>query len=248
MKKYLFVGDTHADLDFAANAAAMAAEHDATMIVLGDWGFIWPKSNQVASLARELKLAGEREARDPVTMRFIDGNHDWHPVLRRYLDGKESGPMKDAEGKPHANIIYQSRGSVYEDEDGTRFLFVGGAPSIDRASRTEGLSWWPEETMTEEEFQKALDVEGPIHVLVTHDAPDLPPGYEPKGFPEFRKRAARSMAMVFSLIEKHRPELHVHGHWHTWYRRPNGNGTLTVGLDCNYARFPEAVYLWEREP
>lgn len=247
MKKYLFVGDTHGDLDFLGRAADLAAENDAEIIQLGDWGFVWPRAKwekgsvtwQVPQLVKKLTMAGQKYDKDPVVMRFIDGNHDHHTWLRSRKDTK-----LDDDGL----VIYQPRGSVCEDPDGTRFLFVGGAPSIDWAFRTKGYSWWPdEECISDAEFEAAMNVEGPIHVLVTHDAPDFPPGFSPKGDPEFCVRAADSMKKVFTLIEKHQPPLHVHGHWHHRYQRPNGRGTLTVGVDCNWAKFNDSVFLWGRE-
>lgn len=227
---YLFLGDTHGDLDFVARAAEVAAENDAEIIQVGDWGFIWTKSSQVKQLSIELERAGEKYAKAPVVMRFIDGNHDHHPMLRS-LD-----PVLEY------NIIYQPRGSVHEDKDGTRFLFVGGAPSIDKAGRIPGISWWPEETITKEDMDKALQAER-VDVLVTHDAPDYPPGFSPKGTPEFWQLSTQSMNDIRKLIRVHKPKLHVHGHWHHAYVRG-----ITRGLDCNWARFNDSYYLWSASP
>jgi hypothetical protein len=242
VRDYLFLGDTHGDLEFVERAARLAAEHDAELIQLGDFGFIWPKHIMTASLSLALSRAGQYEAKPPVVMRWIDGNHDWHPFLRNHYSATEATEIVPS-------VIYQPRGSVHEDEDGTRFLFLGGAPSIDKWNRTEGLSWWPEETITEEEYKKALEAKGPIHVLVTHDAPDYPPGYHPLGQPAFREQSRRSMEMVDDLIKWHRPSLHVHGHWHFAYNRMHSNGvTKIVGLGSNHAPyFNESVMLWSRD-
>lgn len=237
---YLFLGDTHGDLDFVVRAAELAAENDAEIIQVGDWGFIWTWlnmktmvssiSNQVKQLSIELERAGEKFAKPPVVMRFIDGNHDHHPELRRLSGG-------DATNLEH-NVIYQPRGSVHEDKDGTRFLFLGGAPSIDKIMRTPGVTWWPEETITQDEFELARQAEN-IDVLVTHDAHDYPYGFKPKGDPKFREQSAQSMEYIRRLLYKHNPKLHVHGHWHFAY--VDG---ITRGLDCNYGKFPGAIYLW----
>jgi hypothetical protein len=148
------------------------------------------------------------------------------------------------------NVIYQPRGSTHRDEDGTNFLFVGGAPSIDWQHRTEGRSiWTKEEVISDDEFMHALRVEGPIDVLVTHDAATFPPGYGPKGDPEFRAKAQRSMWMIHELIREHRPTLHVHGHWHvrrstTWCDDDPVRVTRVEGLNCNHALFKDATMLW----
>lgn len=237
MKTYLFLGDTHNDLDFTDSAAQLARQHGAEIIQLGDWGFLWPGNDQLAELSD--MLVGLE-----TTLRFVDGNHDDHPRLK-----KLRGRVRVRGVEIAKNVIYQPRGSVHEDEDGTRFLFLGGAPSIDRASRVEGESWWPEETITDTNLHQALEVKGPIHVLVTHDAPDFPPGFSPKGSPGYRRDQELSMKRVDKLIRHHRPTLHVHGHWHTRYTRQHKRGTVIEGLNCNELDstfLEEATLLWSR--
>ena len=237
MKKYLFLGDTHDDIDFAESAAKLAREHGAEIIQLGDWGFLGPATPQLEELSDMLIGRG-------VTMRFVDGNHDDHPRLK-----KLRGRVRVRGVEIAKNVIYQPRGSVHEDDDGTRFLFVGGAPSIDRARRVEGESWWPEEVIAATDLDLALSAKAPIHVLVTHDAPAFPPGFTPKGSPSYQRDQLRSMKSVDKLIQRHRPMLHIHGHWHTNYTRPHKNGTITIGLDCNQldsTYLDEAALLWSR--
>ncbi|MGN6107395.1 MAG: metallophosphoesterase family protein [Kofleriaceae bacterium] len=252
MKSYLFVGDAHGDLDFVERAARRAAQDGAEIIQVGDWGFIWPGANQVRALSRTLVLAGEIEARPPPTMRWVDGNHDEHPRLREacYRDADTDFMTyvapRDRGVELAAGVIYQPRASTHVDEDGTRFLFVGGAPSIDRAFRVRGRSWWPEEIISEDEFERALAVEGPVHVLVTHDAAAFPPGFGPKGDPEFQTLSQRSMEMIAALVARHRPQLHVHGHWHHRYTRHDA-GTTTEGLGCNFDWLDQATLLWSRD-
>jgi len=229
MQRYLFVGDLHGDLERAERAITYAATSGANILQVGDWGFLWPGSDGIDEL---VKLLDSHQ----VTMRYCDGNHDDHHRLRRN------------EGSIAPNLIYQPRSSVYEDADGTRFLFMGGAPSIDRSIRTPGLSWWPEEEIRESEVYAALDVAAPIHVLVTHDAAELPPGVSSNvGDPAFERSANRSTGIIFKLAHKFRPELHVHGHYHQRYTRVL-HGTLVEGLASNLQRFDEMCLLWSREP
>jgi calcineurin-like phosphoesterase family protein len=234
--RILFLGDTHNDLDFAENAAQLARQHSAEIVQCGDFGFLWPGKDQLEELSTMLTDLG-------VTLRFVDGNHDDHPRLRKHVSACVATTIAP-------NVIYQPRGSVHENEDGTRFLFLGGAPSIDRASRVPGESWWPEEGITDAEFDFAMCVRGPIHVLVTHDAPDYPPGFSPKGTPGYRRDQARSLKRGDSLIRRHRPALHVHGHWHSQYTRVHAIGTIVAGLNCNdldSAYLDEGTLLWSRD-
>ncbi len=241
-RSYLMLGDPHGDLDFVELATAFAAEHRADIVQVGDWGFVWPGANNLEYLSTLTRRYG-------VVHRFVDGNHDDHPALRDLVEQHSAAcstlPGGGVEIAP--GVVYQPRGSSHTDEDGTRFLFCGGAPSIDHAGRTPGRSWWPEETISAEEFATALAAEGPFHVLVTHDAPDYPPGFAPKGDPEFRVRSRRSLGQVAALIDHHRPGLHVHGHWHSRSTTRRGS-TRVEALDCNHARFfADAVLLWSRD-
>ena len=243
MKSYLFLGDTHDDLDFTENAAKLARNHSAEIIQLGDWGFLGPGEPQLKELSDMLIGLG-------VTMRFVDGNHDDHPRLK-----KLRGRVRVRGVEIAKNVIYQPRGSVHRDEDGTRFLFLGGAPSIDGGSRqlndalSGGTSWWPEEVIIKADLDLALSAKAPVHVLVTHDAPTYPPGFAPKGSPSYQRDQVRSMKSVDALIRRHRPTLHVHGHWHSRYSRTHKTGTITEGLNCNEldsAYLDEATLLWSR--
>lgn len=239
MTPYLFLGDTHNDLDFAESAAQLARQHGAEVIQLGDWGFIWPGSTQLEQLSDMLVGLG-------VVMRFIDGNHDDHPGLK-----KLRGRVRKRGVTIAPNVIYQPRGSVYEDEEGTRFLFLGGAPSIDQVCRVEGESWWPEEVIRQADLDRALSAKGPIHVLVTHDAPSFPPGFSPKGSPGYQRDQVLSMKRVDALIRRHRPSLHIHGHWHSRYTRQHKNGSIIEGLNCNEidpTYLDDATLLWSRSP
>lgn len=238
--KYLYLGDTHSDRDAAARAIDYAARNGAdTVVQVGDWGFLWPRASSVAWLDQTLVDAG-------VKMMFCDGNHDWHPRLR---------PDPSAPRIPYAltpNIRYMPRGSSLVDADGTRFLFLGGAPSIDREHRTPGKSWWPEEEITDEDVAAALAVEGPVHVMVTHDSPIIPPGFsEDVGSEWFRAAGPASRRRLLTVMEHHQPPLLVHGHFHKRYsrlvERPSGSDTQIEGLDCNHAPLEAQTLLWSRD-
>lgn len=240
MKPYLFVGDTHGDCDFLEKALWYAREHDVHDVVqVGDFGFAWPGLNQIPYVAALCE-------RYDVTLRWVCGNHDYHPWIREQCKQCDSLPGGGRAFAPR--VIYQPRGSTHTDEDGTTFLFFGGAPSIDWAMRTEGRSVWSNlELASEEEHDVAMNVLDDVHVVVTHDAPCFPPGYGPKGDPWFRERGDRSMRMIADLVQYHEPEILIHGHWHV-HHDTVVERTRVRGLDCNYARrFQDAVMLWSRE-
>ena len=67
------------------------------------------------------------------------------------------------------------RGQVFEIERKKIFTF-GGAYSIDKAMRTEGYSWWPDEMPTDAEMKEANQnlerVNHKVDYIITHAAPE----------------------------------------------------------------------------
>ena len=49
-------------------------------------------------------------------------------------------------------------------------LALGGAVSLDRAGRTEGVDWWPQEEITPRQAASVIEA-GPAAVMVTHECP-----------------------------------------------------------------------------
>ena len=139
---------------------------DDYVCILGDFGRPWshPESDRDA---RCLDWLDEL----PWTTLFIDGNHENFDALNSY-------PVeKWHDGKIHRlrpSVIHLMRGWIFVIA-GYRLLAFGGAVSTDRASRTEGFDWWPEEVPNEEERRLALrnlaTVDWSVDVVATHCAP-----------------------------------------------------------------------------
>lgn len=95
---------------------------------------------------------------------------------------------------------------------------LGGAVSIDRAWRTEGYDWWPDEECSVQrlEMEVALFKDFKPDVVVTHDCPesiarmmmDELKIYDKDKFPSRTRQALESM------FHFHQPKLWVFGHWH----------------------------------
>lgn len=66
------------------------------------------------------------------------------------------------------HIRHLKRGRTY-NIDGKKILTIGGADSVDKFRRQEGLNWWKEETITDEDI-KQIDVDYYDYVL-THTCP-----------------------------------------------------------------------------
>lgn len=225
--KYLFVGDLHGDLTIAQIVIEYAgAQQCGEIIQVGDWGFIWPQADCVEQLNDILK-------ENKQTMRFIDGNHDVHPKLFPLERNKDFNLA--------SNLTYQHRGTLKEFPDGVRMVFLGGAPSIDKRSRVEGESWWPEEYVTMDDVAQAVQHKGPIHVLVTHDVAVKPEGFKETSDMSFIYRSRESHAHLLEVIQALKPKVNIHGHYHYRYNSQI-ESTKIIGLDCNFSLMNRLTY------
>jgi hypothetical protein len=126
--------------------------------------------------------------------RFIRGNHDNPGFCRTH-------PFWVPDGET-------SHGKVF---------CVGGAVSIDKDYRTEGIDWWPDEELSYGELCQVLDryeAEKPS-VVVSHEAPDclVDRICRAGGFRKLDVSSA-TRKMFDNMLDIHKPDLWIHGHWH----------------------------------
>lgn len=128
--------------------------------------------------------------------RFIRGNHDNLEVCRRQR-------------------LWIPDGTMVHD----RVFCCGGATSVDRAWRTEGLDWWPDEELSIKELDCVIDdfVEQKPEVVCTHDCPDFIANEycSWKGRAKFvdESRTRQALDAAYALVER-KPRLWLFGHWH----------------------------------
>ena len=143
--------------------------------------------------------------------RFIRGNHD-DPAMCKTMPG------------------YIPDGTIEGD-----VMYIGGAWSIDRAMRTEGKDWWPDEELSMQELETLIDVYRATkpRIMFTHDCPEqisydmfVSRGTVMAGKKQFKTRTAQALQ---SMWEYHQPEFHFFGHWHET-RELTLNGTRFVCL------------------
>jgi len=227
------MGDLHGDLNHARVALQTLADRHITAIVqLGDWGIIWPGQNWQIDLHKLSRFL----ARNRQTMYFVDGNHDWHPRLRDFPVSKDGIRWLTY------NVGHLPRG--YRTTIGQHFVLaaLGGANSSDRALRTEGKDWWPEEQITDEDIRR-LGTER-VDVLIAHEAPlmadDIELIREKEGDLSRLESlyADASRIMLRRAVMRTRPQLTLGGHYHRYLTRNlteamTGLNTRVVILDMN---------------
>jgi len=176
------------------------------VIIAGDFGFIF---DHTKSGTKELKWLDWLENRK-YTVLFVDGNHECHPRLNA-LETKDmfSGTV----GVVRDGIYHLRRGEVYII-GGKKFFAFGGADSIDKDWRIQGISWWPEEIPSVIEFNygwKNLERNNwEVDYVITHTAPD---SVLPDFFRTVKPRDPTTI-MLDRYYEKLSFKLWVCGHWH----------------------------------
>ena len=134
-------GDTHGDIDrFKHGKLHWLGKRD-TVVVLGDFGFVWDGSKE-----EQKKLDWLRKR--PYTLLFLDGSHENYDLLKQYPTEERFGGKVQALG---GNVYHVCRGSVLELEN-KKYLCFGGAESQDVEDREPGVNWWREEMPSEEEY------------------------------------------------------------------------------------------------
>lgn len=134
------------------------------LIVCGDFGYIFSDDSSEAFFLDSLE-------RVPYTILFVDGNHENFPALFSYPEMEWHGGCVHRIRK---NVFHLMRGEIFEI-DGSTFFVMGGAYSIDRYMRSEGVSWWPEELPCELEYKRAVaslkEKDFKVDYILTHTMP-----------------------------------------------------------------------------
>lgn len=210
----MLVGDTHGNLNWIAAMSATASAHNCRrMVVLGDFGF-WTdpqalRSGRIALNDHWISAVNDIVSSDGVHLTVIDGNHDNHPQVR---DSYPADP--DTYIRPiRSNIEWADRGACWTWA-GVRFAAFGGADSIDKHYRIEGISWWPTEIPTYAEMDR-LASRGKVDVLLTHEAPAS--ASISKRYPPGDTGGAAVRRMVDMAVAMARPRFLAHSHHHTRY-------------------------------
>ena len=244
--RLMIVGDTHGNAGAIEYKAKIAQRLGCDrMIVVGDFG-LWPGYEGVQYLD-DVSAIGREYNQEIVA---LPGNHEDHDQWVKWFD---LAPLDD-----HGFAIIRSNLRLTKKVHpfkmgGKRFFVCGGAVSIDKQWRTEGKSWWKNETFSEADLASVEKYKGPaIDYLLTHDCSDHTI-WKSRLKPDLDSQANRQR--IDRAIKALRPRYHFHGHMHTRYEWENtrshglrdtafgldesewnGVSTKTYGLECDYDR------------
>jgi len=239
----MVAGDWHGNQYWAQNVIRrvpqlLSGEPRRVLLHLGDFG-IWPG----AEGRRYLSMVSAALDQVNAELWFIDGNHEDFGQLAELASS--TPPNQRVLVRPH--IFHLPRGHRWIWH-GRTWLACGGGVSLDRAARTEGQDWWPEEEITCEQAAAIID-RGHADVMVCHDCPagvahtfGRPPSWWAAA-DLARNQAHRERLQL--IVDALRPTHLMHGHLHRSYQSSCdfGAGPVQVTGLCDDGRLDNFAVL-----
>lgn len=240
-EKVLIAGDWHGNGAFATavidHLPDFIPNGPRILLHVGDFG-IWPGDAFYLSAVDEALEEVDAE------LWFVDGNHECHDRLTGLMQQRELEDRRTSPYRINSRIKWLPRGYRWQWH-GRTWLALGGATSVDRPIRTPGRDWWPQESISYDDFLAATS-RGKADVMVTHDCPkDVPlplptliPHWWELGPAEEHRRVLRQVALEV------KPEWLFHGHYHLYHDTTVDLGwgdMRTIGLDCDGAYTGQSV-------
>ncbi len=162
---YYLTGDMHGDESRIYDKEWYKLKKGDTLIVLGDFGFLWDGSEREK---KALKFLSTRK----FTIAFLDGTHENFDMINSCRVTRWKG------GKVHRigdNLYHLMRGQIF-NLDGCRVFTMGGGES-EEADADENKTRWKLAMPTPAEFSEgaeALDEEGlRVDYILTHEPSSL---------------------------------------------------------------------------
>lgn len=162
-----FTGDTHGEQERLSKHALKKLQHGDTLIVCGDFGYIWEDS------AREQKYL-DKLVKLGINICFLDGTHENFDLLDTYPVVLFCG------GKAHRirrNVFHLLRGQIYEIEGKRIFALGGGEPPENQMQSDEELGTNRPEIPTKNQMLEAVEnlqnCAYQVDYIVTHEPPAL---------------------------------------------------------------------------
>ncbi|MDD6174852.1 MAG: metallophosphoesterase [Firmicutes bacterium] len=157
-------GDTHGDLARFQTKAARRLRSGDSLIVCGDFGFVWDGS---AKEKKALKWLQKRK----YNILFLDGKHENYDLLREFPEIEAFGGKVQHLG---GSVYHLLRGEIYELEGKQIFAF-GGGESSEKEFRREQDRFWDDEMPTAAEMERAVNSLNRcgrrVDYIITHEAP-----------------------------------------------------------------------------
>lgn len=239
----LVIGDTHGNIRYTLELIKEASLRGVTRIIqLGDWGYLWPDT-RLDDPTEALNVVSRYLLDNNITMYFIRGNHDWLEGIESQVD------MLARKGFYFLNDEWWDLGFTVPT------FFYGGAISIDRKYRREGLDYFKDEKPKYPDRETLLGLHrdkgwNSPALLFSHDSPQAPPGFEKPhslmvGDYNLIADCKISQAHVAFVARQGWFTSVFHGHYHTSARYPVSEASerCTIHAINQVGSHGDAVYL-----
>lgn len=154
-------GDTHGEMRRFDSAKARKLKKGDTLIVCGDFGFIWSGGSAEEKILQKL---GKKKYQ----ILFVDGTHENFNLLDKYpVTEWNGGQVQQISG----NLYHLMRGQVYTIE-GKKIFAFGGGESPEKQMRMEAGTWWEREMPGIDEMRTGVSnlhaVDMKVDYIITH--------------------------------------------------------------------------------
>lgn len=195
------IGDLHGNNDALIRRIKAGDLRDCVLICVGDFG-VGFQDQKHKEMAR-LKFLNEFFQTRNIQFYSIAGNHDDPDYFR-------------GETRVVLSNLELLEDYTLKEFNGERFLFVGGAVSIDRIMRIPGRSWWEDEV-----FVLDPDRVQKCDVLITHSCPSWSGPFDKQGIsgwcakdPTLWEECVKERKDHDELIKLSEAKRHYCGHFH----------------------------------
>lgn len=156
-------GDIHGDIERFTSKEAKALKKGDTLLVCGDFGFVWEDSKAEKKL---LKKLGKKK----YNIAFVDGSFENHKLINSHEEIMWNGAEAH---KISGNLVHLISGNIYEIEGKKVFVFGGGEPAdLEIFPDIAGSSSLP----TKEDLKRAVEnlkkADLKVDYIITHEPPE----------------------------------------------------------------------------
>lgn len=196
------IGDIHGQFARLKNLVHKNNIKDCTLICVGDFGIGF--KHRYGANVDDCVMLNNFFAKRNIVFMTIRGNHD-DPIF-----------FNDAEKRIDLSHVKLLPDYYSETINGEKFLFVGGAVSVDRRLREADVSYWNNEAFVLD-TNRAIECD----VLITHSAPSWVGPYDKSGIACWTQNDAslweectQERLHHNTLISLCKPRKSYHGHFH----------------------------------
>ncbi len=163
-------GDTHGDYSRFSQRDARRLRKGDTLIVLGDFGFLWDGSKQEQQRLKKL-------SKKKYTLLFLDGPHENYDMFKEYPISEWNGGRVQ---RISDNVMHLLRGEIFQIEGDSYFVF-GGGECPDSDLRADSSTTWEEAMPSGEDMLRGrsnLEAQGnKVNFILTHEPSGKAKGY-----------------------------------------------------------------------